>query len=151
MVAYIEVPNTNEKPKYYQVNDIKTLVHNVAHTYHPYITEPVPLSYYDTPTQDTTSSSNHFSLKHVYTTTPIIHNTPHSNIYNVQPRTDTSKSRTFPTLPYSNDNIIFTNKYNFQFFDLTDTEYVIFCNLLVKHKICYATQKNDVCKPWYSF
>ena len=28
----IEVPITNEKPKYYQVNDINTLIHNVTYT-----------------------------------------------------------------------------------------------------------------------
>ena len=38
-IGYIEVPYTNEKPKYYQVNDINTLIHNVTHTYHPEITE----------------------------------------------------------------------------------------------------------------
>ena len=40
-IGYIEVPITNEKPKYYQVNDINTLIHNVTHTYRPDITEPV--------------------------------------------------------------------------------------------------------------
>ena len=69
---------------------------------------------------------------------------PHSNIYNVQPTSDTPKSRTFPTLPYSKVNLKFINKFNFQFSDPTDTEYVTLCNLLVKHKYCYATHKNDV-------
>ena len=32
------------------------------------------------------------------------------------------------------------------FTDLTDTEYVTLCTLLVKHKNCYATHKNDVRK-----
>ena len=41
-IGYIEVSITNEKPKYYLVNDINTLIHNVAHTYHPYITESNP-------------------------------------------------------------------------------------------------------------
>ena len=40
-IGYIGVPITNEQPKYYQVNDLNTLVHNVAHTYHPGITEPI--------------------------------------------------------------------------------------------------------------
>ena len=79
-IGYIEVPTTNEQPKYYQVNHINTLVHNVAHTYHPVITEPVPLSTYDTPTQDTTSSSNHFSLHLIQMTTPALHDTPQPNI-----------------------------------------------------------------------
>ena len=30
--GYIEVPITNKKPKYYHVNDINTLIHNVTHT-----------------------------------------------------------------------------------------------------------------------
>ena len=38
------------------------------------------------------------------------------------------------------------NKFNFQFSDLTDTEYITLCNLLLKYKTCYATYKNDVGK-----
>ena len=79
-------------------------------------------------------------------TSPTLHDTPHSNIYNVQPTSDTTKSRTFHTLRYSKDHLKFMNKVNFQFSDLTDTEYVTLCNLLVKHKNCYATHQNDVGK-----
>ena len=145
-IGYIEVPITNEQPKYYQVNDLNTLVHNVAHTYHPDITEPIPLSNYNTPTQDIPSLTNHFSIHQIYMISPTLHDTPHSSIYNVQPTSDTPKSRTFPTLPYSNDNFKFLNKFNFQFSNLTDTEYVTLCKLLGKHKSCYATHKNDVRK-----
>ena len=67
--------------------------------------------------------------------------TPHSNIYNVQPTSDSPKSRTFPTLPDSKDNLKFINNFNFQFSDLTDNEYVTLCSSLVKHENCYATQK----------
>ena len=45
-IGYIEVPITNEKPKLFQVNDINTLIHNVTHTYHPDITEPLPQTNY---------------------------------------------------------------------------------------------------------
>ena len=55
-------------------------------------------------------------------TSPTLHDTHHSNVYNVQPTSDTPKSRTFPTLPYSKDSLKFINKFNFQFSDLTDTE-----------------------------
>ena len=41
-IALIEVPITNENPKHYHVNVINALVHTVAHTYHPNITEPTP-------------------------------------------------------------------------------------------------------------
>ena len=45
-IGYIEVPITNEKPKFVHVNNINTLIHIVTHTYHPEITEPVPQTNY---------------------------------------------------------------------------------------------------------
>ena len=49
-------------------------------------------------------------------------------------------------LPYSTENLKFTIKFNFQFSDLTNTEYVTLCNLLLKKRTCYATHKNAVGK-----
>ena len=46
-IGYFEVPSTNAKPKYNQVNDINTLVHMVAQTYQPDLTELFPTSNYD--------------------------------------------------------------------------------------------------------
>ena len=81
-IGYNEVPNTNEKPNYYQVNDINTLIHNVTHTYHPEITELVPQTNYFLQYNDNTDPSHQFSLHQVYMTnsdTPPIT----SIIYNV--------------------------------------------------------------------
>ena len=50
----------------------------------------------------------------------------------------------FPPLPYSPENLKLIHKFSFQFSDLTDTEYVTLCNLLLKYKTCYAIHKNDV-------
>ena len=50
----------------------------------------------------------------------------------------------FPSLPYTTQNLKFIDKFNFQFSDLTDTEFITLCNLLLEHKTCYATHKNDV-------
>ena len=61
-----------------------------------------------------------------------------SPIYIVQPTSHTSKPRIFPALPYTPENLKFINKLNFQFSDLTDTEYITLCNLLLKYKTCYA-------------
>ena len=59
---------------------------------------------------------------------------PHSlSLYNVQPTSHSSKPRVFPSLPYSPENLKFINKFNFQFSDLTDTEYITLFNLLLKH------------------
>ena len=52
----------------------------------------------------------------------------------------------FSILPFSKDNLKIINNFNFQFSDLTDTEYVTLCNLLIKHKNCYASHINNVGK-----
>ena len=142
-IGHIEVPITNEKPKYYQVNDISTLIHNITHTYHPEITELVPQTSYALQPQDNTVPSHHFSLHQLYMTDP----TPSlldSSIYNVHPTSHTSKPRKFPSSPYTSENLKFIKKFIFQFSDLSDTEYVTLCNLLLKYKTCYAAHKNDV-------
>ena len=59
---------------------------------------------------------------------------PHSPLYNVQPTSHSSKQRVFPSLPYSPENLKFIRKFNFQFSDLTDTEYITLCNLLLNIK-----------------
>ena len=57
-LVYIEVPITNVKPKYYQVNAINTLIHNVTYTYHPEITERIPQTNYSvSPNHDTISTT----------------------------------------------------------------------------------------------
>ena len=73
---------------------------------------------------------------------------PHhtSPLYNVQPTSHTSETRIFPSLPYTSENLQFNKKFNFQFSDLTDTEYITLWNMLFKYKTCYATHKNDVGK-----
>ena len=75
-------------------------------------------------------------------------NIPHqtSSLYNVKPTSHTSEKRIFPSLPYTSENLKFINKFNFQFSDLTDSEYITLCNMLLKYKTCYATHKNDVGK-----
>ena len=67
-------------------------------------------------------------------------------MYNVQPTSNTTEKRIFPSLPYTSDNLKINNKFSFQFSDLTDTKYITLCNMLLKYKTCYATHKNDVGK-----
>ena len=69
-----------------------------------------------------------------------------SPLYNVQPTSQTSEKRIFLSLPYTSKNLKIINNFNFQFSDLTDTEYITLCNMLLKYKTCYATHKNDVGK-----
>ena len=144
-IGYIEVPISNEKRKYYQVNDISTLLHNVTHTYHPEITEIVPQKNYTIHYDDNTVPSPQFSLQQIYMTNSDIPSIT-SPRYNVPPTSHTSKPRIFPSLPYTPENPKFINKFTFQFSDLTDTEYITLGYSLLKYKTCYATQKNDVGK-----
>ena len=73
-IGYIEVPITNEKPKLFQANDINTLIHNVTHTYHPEITEPVPQTDYIIHYDDPTTPPPQFALHQNYMTNSDIPN-----------------------------------------------------------------------------
>ena len=84
-------------------------------------------------------------LHQIYMTNDDIPNLT-SPLYNVQPTSHTSEKRIFPSLLYTSENLKFINKFNFQFSDLTDTEYITLCNMLLKYKTFYATHKNDVGK-----
>ena len=97
-IGYIEVPITNEKPNYYQVNDINTLIHNAIHTYHPEITELVPQTNYSLQYIHDTVPFHQFSLHQVYMTNSDTPPTT-SSFFNVQPTSHTSKPRIFPSLP----------------------------------------------------
>ena len=117
-IGYIEVPISNEKPKYNQIHDIHTLVDNVTHTYHPEITEVIPQTNYSSQYKDDTTSFHQFSPHQVYMTNHDIPITT-SPLYNVQPTSHTSKNRVFPSLPYTTEILKFITKFNFQFSDLT--------------------------------
>ena len=67
--GYKEFPISNEKPKY-KIIDINTLEHNVAHTYHPEITELIPQTNYAPQGTDETYSSHLFSVHQVIMTDP---------------------------------------------------------------------------------
>ena len=52
----------------------------------------------------------------------------------------------FPSLPYTTENQQFIKKFNFEYSDLTDTEYINLCNILVNNQHCYAKHRNNVGK-----
>ena len=59
-IGYIEVPITNEKPKFFHVNDIITLINKVTHTNHSEITEIIPQTNYPSQYKDDESLSINF-------------------------------------------------------------------------------------------
>ena len=124
---YLQDTLPSDKPNYYQVSYINTLIHNVTHTYHPEITEQVPQTNYALQSNDNTVPSHQFSLHQLYMTDPTS-SLITSSIYNVQSTSHTSKPRTFPSIPYTTENPKFINKYNFQYSELSHTENVTLCN-----------------------
>ena len=73
---------------------INTLLHNVAHTYHPDNTELIPQANYSLQDNNDSVPSHQFSLNQIYvknsdTPPKIFH------LYNVQPKSHTSKPRVF--------------------------------------------------------
>ena len=130
-IGYFGVAITKEIPKYYQVNDINTSIHNVTHTFHPEITELVPQTNYTVHYDDNTAPPPQFSLHQIYMTNSDIPSKT-SPFYNVQPTSHTSKTRVFLSLPYTPEVPKFINKFIRQFSDLTDTEDNTLCNLLPK-------------------
>ena len=52
----------------------------------------------------------------------------------------------FPLLPYTAENQQFIKKFNFEYSDLTDNEYVNLCKILINNQHCYAKHRNDVGK-----
>ena len=95
-----------------------------------------------------------------------LHNTPenwstqvhmYAYAHNSQPLSEINLSpyeivfHTIPRIPInfelnSTENQQFIKKFNFEYSDLTDTEYVNLCNILIDNQNCYAKHKNDVGK-----
>ena len=122
------------------------LIHKVAHTYHLEIREPIPQTNFAPQYTENTHRCQQFSLHQLYMTGSSTLEFKSNSLYNVQPTSHTTKPRTFPSVPDTKENVEIMNKLNFQVSDLTDTEYVTICNLLIKHKICYTTHEDDVGK-----
>ena len=57
----------------------------------------------------------------------------------------------FPSLQYTAENQQFIKKFNFEYSDLTDTESVNLCNILINHQKCYVKHRNDVGKIYTPF
>ena len=145
IIGYIEIPITQTTPPHYRVNDVNSLIHSVIHAYHPDITIPIeqnPYADMNLCTRVTPQSLleiNKIEIKDKTLQLPIP-----SVTGNLRPSDKIRKD--FPPLPYSTENQQFIKKFNFEYSDLTDTEYVNLCHILIKNQHCYAKHKNDVGK-----
>ena len=145
IIGYIEIPITQTTPPHYRVNDVNSLIHSVIHAYHPDTTTPIKQNSYANMnlctrvTPHSLLEINKIEINDKTLQLPIP-----SVTGNLRPSDKIRKD--FPPLPYSTENQQFIKKFNFEYSDLTDTEYVNFCNILIDNQNWYAKHKNDVGK-----
>ena len=145
IIGYKEIPITQTNPPYYRIHDVNSLIHSIIHAYHPDTTIPIKQNEYTDMNLCTRIipkslvEINKIEINDKTLQLPIP-----SVTGNLRPSDKIRKD--FPSLPYSTENQQFIKKFNFEFSDLTDNEYVSLCNIPINHQNCYAKHKNDVGK-----
>ena len=143
IIGYIEIPITQTTPPHYRVNDVNSLIHSVIHMYHPDTTIPIKQNLYtDMNLCTRVIPQSLLEINKIEINDKTLQLPMHSINGKLQPSDKIRKD--FPPLPYSTENQQFIKKFNFENSDLTDTEYVNLCNILINNQNCYAKHKNDV-------
>ena len=144
-IGYIEIPIIQRTPPYYIVQDVNSLIHSVIHTYHPNTTIPIKQhDYTDMKLCTRVIPQSLLEINKIEINDKTLQIPIHSVTGNLRPSDKIRKD--FPPFPYTAENQQFIKKFNFEYSDLTDTEYVNLCNILINNQHCYAIHKNDVRK-----
>ena len=142
-IGYIEIPTIQTTPPHYRVQDVNSLIHSVMHTYHPDTTIPIKQNdYSDMNLCTRVIPQSLLEINKIEINAKTLQLPIPSVTGNLRPSDKIRKG--FPSLPYTAENQQFTKK--FEYSDLTDTEYVNRCNILINNQHCYAKHKNDVGK-----
>ena len=145
IIGYIEIPIIQTTPPHYRVQDVNSLIHSVIHTYHPDTTIPIKQNdYTDMNLCTRVSPQSLLEINRIEINDKTLQLPIPSVTENLRPSDKTRKK--FPSLPYTAKNQQFIKKFNFEYSDLTDTEYINICNILINNQHCYAKHKNDVGK-----
>ena len=141
--GYIEIPIIQTTPPYYRVLNVSSLIHSVIHTYHPDTTIPIKQNAYtDMNLCTRVIPQSLLELNKIENNDKTLQLPIPSVTGNLRPSDKIRKD--FLSLPYTAENQQFLKKCNFEYSDLTDTEYVNLCNILINNQHCYAKHKNDV-------
>ena len=148
IIGYIKIPILQTTP-HYRVQDVNSLIpiiqYSVIHTYHPDTTIPIRQNEYadmNFCTRVVPQSSLDINKKEINDKTLQV---PIPSItVNLRPSDKIRKN--FPSLPYTRENQQFIKNFNFEYSNLTDTEYVNLCNILINNQNCYAKHRKDVGK-----
>ena len=145
IIGYIEIPITQSTPPHYRGNDVNSLIHSVIHAYHPDTTTPIKQNLYtDMNLCTRVTPKSLLEINKIEINDKTLQLPIPSVTGNLRPSDKIRKD--FPPLPYSTENQQFIKKFNFEYSDLTDTEYVNLCNILIDNQHCYAKHKNNVGK-----
>ena len=141
IIGYIEIPITQTTPPHYRVYDVNSLIHTVIHAYHPDTTIPIrqndytvmklctrviPQSFIEINTKEINDKTLQLPMPSVTGSLR-----PFDNI-----------RKDFPSLRNTAENQHIVKKFNFENSNLTDTEYVNFCNILINNPNCYTKHRN---------
>ena len=146
IIGYLEIPIIRTTPTYYRVQDVNSLIHSVIHTYHPDTTIPIKQNdYTDMNLCTRVIPQSLLEINKIEINDKTLQLPIPSVTGNLRPSDKIRKD--FPPLPYTAGVINnLEKKFNFEYSDLTDTEYVNLCNILINNEHCYAKHKNDVGK-----
>ena len=143
IIGYIEIPITQTTPPHYRVHDVNSLIHSVIHAYHTDTTIPLRQNdYTDMNLCTRVIPQSLLEINKIEINDKVIQLPIPSVKGNLRPSDRIRKD--FPSLPYTAENQQFIKKFNFEFSDLTVTEYVNLCNILINNQNCYAKHRNDV-------
>ena len=122
IIGYIKNPIIRTTPPYYRVHDVNSLIHSVIHAYHPDTTIPIKQNYYtDMKLCTRVIPQSLLEINKIEINDKTLQLPIPSVTINLRPSDEIRKD--FPSLPYTAENQQFIKKFNFEYSDLTDTEY----------------------------
>ena len=137
IIGYIEIHIIQTTPLQYRVHDLNSLLHSVIHTYHPDTTVPIRQNEYADMNLCTRVIPQSLLEIDKIEINDKLHQLPIPSITgNFRPSDKIRKY--FPSLPYTTEKQQFIKKFNFEYSDLTNTEYVNLCNIIINNQNCYA-------------
>ena len=145
IIGYIEIPLTQTTAPHYRVHDVNSLIHSVIHAYHPDTTIPIKQNdYTDMNLCTRVIPQSLLEINKIEVNDKTLQLPIPSVTGNLRPSDKIRKD--FPSLLYTAEIQQFKKKLNFEYSDLTDTENVNLCNILINNQNCYAKHRNDVGK-----
>ena len=150
IIGYIEIPITQTTPPHFRVHGVNSLIHSVTHAYHPDTTIPIRQNdYTDMNLCTRVNPQSLLNINKIEVNDKTFQLPIHSVTGNLRPSDKIRKD--VSSLPYTAENQQFIEKFNFEYSDLTDNEYVNLCKILINNQHCHAKHRNYIGKIYTPF